>query len=115
MSRTLVRGLLDRLFKGIARVESRDLGGRDLHLLTGLGVSALPGLALPHGELPEARDPDLFAALERLGHYPLEGPEVLLCLALGHPGLLSDLLDELSLVHGCSFLWPSSAALVRPC
>jgi hypothetical protein len=46
---------------------------------------------------PEAGDPDLLAALERLGHHPLEGPEAPLGLALGHPGLLRDPLDELNI------------------
>src|ERR687893_775149 len=115
MSGTPVRRLLDCLFEGVARAEGRNLRGRDLHLLAGLGVPALPGLALPHGELAEARDPDLLAALERLGHHPLEGTEVPLGLALGYPGLLGDPLNELPLVHGGSFLRPSSAAdPVRP-
>src|SRR5215204_6625179 len=51
--------LLDRLFEGVARTEGGNLLGRDLHLLPGLGIPALPGLTLPHGELPEARDLDL--------------------------------------------------------
>src|SRR5215207_2461704 len=89
----LVRNLLDRLLEGIARAEGGDLLGRDLHLLAGLGVSALPGLALLDGELPEARYLDLLAGLERFGHYLFEGLEVLLSLALGHPGLLSNPLD----------------------
>src|SRR5215210_2803602 len=59
----LVRKLLDRLFENVARAERWDFGGRNLHLLSGLGVPALPGLALAHGELPEARDLDLLAAL----------------------------------------------------
>src|SRR5215216_7234482 len=85
--------LLDRFFEGIARAEGGDLLGRDLHLLAGLGISALPGLALLNGELPEARDLNLLTTLERFGHYILEGLEVLLCLALGHPSFLCDPLD----------------------
>src|SRR5215212_2715996 len=87
------RKSLDRLLEGVARAEGGNLLGRDLHLLPGLGVSVLPGLALLDGELPEARDLDLLAGLERLRYHLLEGLEVLLCLALGHPGLLSDPLD----------------------
>src|ERR671921_2154986 len=94
---------LDCLFEGVARAEGGNLLGRDLHLLAGLGIPALPGLALPDGELPEARDLDLLAALERLGHHPLESPEVLVGLALGHLGLLGDPLDELTLIHSGSF------------
>src|SRR5918993_5025312 len=107
-----VRRLLDCLFEGVARAEGRDLLGRDLHLLAGLGVSALSCLALLDGELPEAGDLDLLAGLERLGHHNLESLEVLLGLALGHPSLLGDPLDEFLLLHGRSFLW-SSWALQR--
>src|SRR5215217_1524366 len=100
---------LDRLLEGVARAEGGNLLGRDLHLLAGLGIPTLPGLALLDGELPEARDLDLLAGLERLSHYLLEGLEVLLSLALGHPGLLCDPLDELLLLHCCSSLWSSWA------
>src|SRR5215213_1058251 len=99
--------LLDRLLEGIARAEGGNLLGRDLHLLAGLGVSALPGLSLLDGELPEASDLDLLAGLECLGHYLLE---VLLGLALGHVGPLCDPLDEFLLLHGRSFLWSSWAS-----
>src|SRR5215211_8222797 len=107
---TSVPQLLDRIFEGVACAEGGNLLGRDLHLLAGLGVSALPGLALLDGELPEARDLDLLAGLERLSHYLLEGLEVLLSLALGRTGLLCDPLDELLLLHGRSFVWSSSAS-----
>ena len=53
-----------------------------------------------YGEIPEARNLDLLADLDRLGHYVLE---VLLCLALGPPGLLGDPL----LLHGRFFHWSS--------
>src|SRR5215217_2834500 len=85
--------LLDRFFEGIASAEGGNLLGGDLHLLTSLRVPALPSLALPNGELAEARYLDLLAGLERLGHYLLEDLEVLLCLALGNVGLLCDPLD----------------------
>jgi hypothetical protein len=49
------RRCLDRLLEGVARAEGGNLGGRDLHLLTGLGVPTLPGLALPDGELLASR------------------------------------------------------------
>src|SRR3712207_6759514 len=109
-----VRKLLDSLLEGVARAEGGDLGGRDLHLLAGLGVAALPGPALPDGKLAESRDPDLVSALERLGHHPLEGPEVPLGLALGHAGHLGDPLDELRLVHGLSFLPPTFGSAAAP-
>src|SRR5215207_6875434 len=106
---TPIREALDRLFEGVARAEGGNLLGRDLHLLAGLGIPALPSLTLPHGELPEACDLDLLASLERFGHYLFEGLEVLLDLALGHPSFLGDPLDEFHLFHGHSFLWSSSA------
>src|SRR5918994_7908526 len=101
---------LDCLFEGVARAEGGNLLGRDVHLLPGLGVPALPGLALPHGELPEARYPDLLASFKRFGHYLLEGLEVLLSLALGCPGLLGDPLDKFLLLNGRSFLRLSRAS-----
>src|ERR671917_2063028 len=103
------RKSLDRLFEGVARAEGGNLLGRDLHFLAGLGIPALPSLTLPNGELPEASDLDLLASLECFGHYLLEGLEVHLCLALGHPSFLCDPLDEFLLLHRCSFLWSSSA------
>src|ERR687890_915037 len=106
--------LLDRLLEGVACAEGGNPRSRDLHLLTSLRVPALPGLTLPNRELPEARDLDLLASLERLGHNLLEGLEVLLCLALGHPSFLGDPLDEFLLFHGCSFLW-SPLASSRAC
>src|SRR5215207_2458260 len=106
---TPIREALDRLFEGVARAEGGNLLGRDLHLLAGLGIPALPSLTLPHGELPEACDLDLLASLERFGHYLLESLEVLLSLALGHPSFLGDPLDEFLLLHCCSFLWSPSA------
>src|ERR687890_237683 len=102
--------LLDRLLEGVACAEGRNLLGGDLHLLTSLRVPTLPGLTLLNGELPEACDLDLLATLKRFGHYLLEGLEVLLALALGHPSFLSDPLDEFLLLHGRSFLWSSSAS-----
>src|SRR5918995_6118424 len=110
-----VRGLLDRLFESVARAEGGHLLGRDLHLLPGLRVPSLPGLALLDGELPEARDLDLLAGLERLGHHLLEGLEVPLSLALWHVGPLCDPLDQFLLLHCCSFLWSSSTAPWRAC
>jgi hypothetical protein len=77
--------LLDCLLEGVVRAEGGDLLGRDVHLLAGLGVSAFPGLALPNGELPEARYPDLPSA-ERLGRHPLEVPLGLADGYLGLPG-----------------------------
>src|SRR5829696_8163311 len=88
-----VKKLLDRLFEGLARAEGRNLLRRDLHLLAGLRVPALPCLALLDGELAEARDLDLLASLECLGHNLLEGLEEPLGFAPGRTGLFCDPLD----------------------
>src|SRR5215217_202076 len=85
-----IRYLLDRLFKGVARAEGRDPLGRDLHLLAGLGVPALPGLALLNGELPETSNLYLLASLECLGHDLLKGLEEPLGFAPGRTGLFCD-------------------------
>src|SRR5829696_4566130 len=60
--------LLDRLLEGVARAEGGNLLGRDLHILAGLRISPFPGPTLLNGELAEARDLDLLAGLQRLGH-----------------------------------------------
>src|SRR5215218_9134301 len=91
--RNPVRNLLDRLLKSVACAEGGNSRSPDLQFLSRLGVPSLPGLALLDGELPEARDLDLLAGLERFGHYLLEGLEVLLGLALGHSSFLCDPLD----------------------
>src|ERR687898_911952 len=101
--------LLDCLLEGVARAEGGNLLGGDPHLLAGLRVPALPCLTLLDGELAEARDLNLLAGLERLGHYLLEGLEVLVGLALGHSSVLCNSLDEFLLFHVRSSLWSSSA------
>src|SRR5215210_5038183 len=88
-----VRRLLDCLFESVARAEGGNLLGRDLHLLPGLGIPSFPSLVLLDRELPETRDLNLLAALERFGHHLFEGLEVLLSLTLGHVCLLCDPLD----------------------
>src|SRR5215210_1068523 len=102
--RTLIRTLLDRLLEGVACAEGGDPRSRDLHLLAGLGIPSLPGLALLNGELVEARDLDLLASLERLGHHLFEGRKVPLGFTGGHVDFLGDHLGELLLLHYCSFL-----------
>jgi hypothetical protein len=57
----MLNGLLERL----ARLESRNLAGLYLHPLSGLRVLTFPGLLLPNVDLPEARQLDLLAHLER--------------------------------------------------
>src|SRR5215204_4657242 len=91
--------ILNGLLEGLARLEGRNLGGRDLHLLPALRISALPGLLLSNVELPKARNLDLLARLERFGYGPRESLQVLLGIALGSVGVLDHLLNHLLLVH----------------
>src|SRR5829696_9258760 len=74
---------LDRILEGLACLEGRNLGGRDLHLLPALRISALPGLLLSHVELPEARQLNLLARLERFRYDRRESLQVFLGFALG--------------------------------
>src|SRR5918998_2269574 len=93
--------LLDRLLQGLARPEGRNRGGRDLHLLPALRISALPGLLLSHVELPEARQLDLLARLERFRYDRRESLQVFLSFVLGGVGVLDQPLDQLLFVHAC--------------
>src|SRR5215204_2240456 len=58
--------ILDGLLEALARLESRNLPGIYLHPLSGLRVLTFPSLLLPDVELPETRQLDLLAPLERL-------------------------------------------------
>src|SRR5918998_141474 len=93
--------LLDRLLQGLARPEGRNRGGRDLHLLPALRISALPGLLLPHVELSKARQLDLLARPECLRYDRCESLQVFLCFVLGRVGVLDQPLDQLLFVHAC--------------
>src|SRR5688500_1266637 len=97
-----MRVAVDRLFEDVARAEGGDRLGRDLHLLPGLRVPALPGLALLDIELAEARDLDLLTILESRGDHVLDRLDVALGLAFRAIGLFGYPLDKLRLVHGCS-------------
>ena len=77
------RTLLDRILEGFARLERRNLGGRDLHFLPALRIPAFPGLLIADVELPKARNLDLLARLERFGYGRRESNLVLLGFALG--------------------------------
>src|SRR5215211_1876844 len=82
-------------------LESRNLPGLYLHPLSGLRVLTFPRLLLPDVELPEARQLDLLARLERLCYARRESFEVFSGLALGRVGVLDHPLYELLFVHGC--------------
>src|SRR5829696_2052922 len=94
--------ILDGLLEGLARLESRNLAGLYLHPLSGLRVPTFPRFLLPNVELPEARQLDLLARLERLCYGRRESFQVLCGFALWRVGVLDHLLYELLLVHGCS-------------
>src|SRR5829696_4132375 len=93
--------ILDGLPEGLARLESRDLLSPYPHRLSGLGVPTFPRLLLPDVELPEARQLDLLARLERFRYGRGERFQVFFGLALGGVGVLYHPLYEPLLVHGC--------------
>ena len=96
--------ILDGLLEGLARLESRNLPGLYLHPLSGLRVLTFPRLLLPDVELPEARQLDLLARLERLCYGRCESFQVLSGFALWRVCVLDHPLYELLLVHCCSLL-----------
>src|SRR5215203_2895440 len=96
--------ILDGLLEGLARLESRNLPGIYLHPLSCLRVFTFPRLLLPDVELPEARQLDLLAPLERLCYGRRESFEVFSGFALGSVGVLDHPLFELLFVHGCLLL-----------
>src|SRR5215210_3919808 len=100
----LSRALLDRSLEGLARLEGRNLGGRDLHLLPALRIPAFPFLLIADVELPEARNLDLLASLERFGYGRRESLQVFLGFALGRIGVLDHLFDQLLFVHASVLL-----------
>src|SRR3954471_19590435 len=93
--------ILDGLLEGLARLESRNLPGLYLHPLSGLRVFTFPRLLLPDVELPEARQLDLLARLERVCYARLESLQVFSGFALWRVGVLDHPLYELLFVHGC--------------
>src|SRR5215212_1488453 len=93
--------ILDGFLEGFARLESRNLPGPYAHRLSGLGVPTFPRLLLPDVELPEARQLDLLARLERLRYGHRERLQVFFGFALGRVGVLDHLVYELLLIHGC--------------
>src|SRR5215216_6302808 len=93
--------ILDGLLEGLARLESRNLPGIYLHPLSCLRVLTFPGLLLPNVELPEARQLDLLARLERLCYGRRESFQVFTGLALRRVSVLDHPLYELLFVHRC--------------
>src|SRR5215213_5946186 len=86
--------LLDLVFQGVASGELGDLRGGDVDPLLGLRVDPLPGVALLHVELAEARDLDLLAVLEAVGDDLGERVEEPLGITLRGVCLVCDLLDQ---------------------
>src|SRR5215208_374998 len=93
--------ILNGLLEGLARLESRNLPGPYLHPLSGLRVFTFPRLLLPNVELPEARQLDLLAPLERLCYGRRESFQVFCGFALWRVGVFDHPLDQLLLVHDC--------------
>src|SRR5688500_8126845 len=99
--------LLDLVLERVARGELRHLGCWYVDPLLGLWVDPLPGVALLHVELAEARDLDLLAVLEAVRHDFGERVEEPLGVALGGVRLASDLLYQ------CRFVNATSSSLLR--
>src|SRR5215207_8020923 len=93
--------ILDGLLEGLACLECRNLPGIYLHPLSGLRVLTFPRLLLPNVELPETRQLDLLASLERLCYGRREGFQVISRFAFWRVGVLDHPLYELLFVHGC--------------
>src|SRR5215207_1875506 len=93
--------ILDGLLEALARLESRNLPGIYLHPLSGLRVLTFPSLLLPDVELPEARQLDFLAPLERLCYARRESFQVFSGFVLWRVGVLDHLLYQLLFVHGC--------------
>src|SRR5215216_4385958 len=92
---------LDGLLEGLAPLECRNLAGFYMHPLSGLRVLTLPRLLLPDVELPEARQLDLLAPLERLCYGRRESFQVFSGFAFWRVGVFDHPLYELLFVHGC--------------
>src|SRR5215204_4172163 len=105
--------LLDLVLERVARGELRHLGCGYVDPLLGLRVDTLPGVALLHVELAEARDLDLLAVLEAVRHDLGERVEEPLGITLGGVRLAGDLLYQRRLVQRHFFL-PTSLPLVCP-
>src|SRR5919199_1029596 len=90
---------LNSFLEGVARAESRNLGGRDPHLLSGPRVDTLPSLALLDVKLAEARNLDLVSSFKCFRYSPHKGLQVPLRFTLRRTGLLGHLLGQLRLVH----------------
>src|SRR5918993_1845642 len=87
--------ILDGLLEGLARLESRNLPGIYPHPLSGLRVLTFPRFLLPDVELPEARQLDLLARLERLCYGRRKSFQVFSGFALWRVGVLDHPLYEL--------------------
>src|SRR5919107_2578900 len=105
--------LLDLVLERVARGELGHLGCGYVDPLLGLRVDTLPGVALLHVELAEARDLDLLAFLEVVRHDLGERVEEPLGVALGGVRLAGDLLYQCRLVQRHFFL-PASLPLLLP-
>src|SRR6185436_15324018 len=60
----LTRVLVDQVLEFLARLEIRDALRRHVHLVAGLRVAALAGLALTEAEAAESAEFDLLATLQ---------------------------------------------------
>lgn len=93
------KGLLNRVFESFARTEPGDLPRRNPDLLSGLGVSAFPGLAMGYREGSKADEGDRIPFAERLCDRLREGGEGFLRRRFGDLCLVGNFAYELRFVH----------------
>ena len=90
---------VDRVSKGLRRLERRRSRGRDGDGLPGLGVAALAPGAAAHDELPEPRDGHRLVAREGVADGGEHGRDHAFGADPGHGRLGGDVGDEVVPVH----------------
>src|SRR5690242_15193291 len=89
--------LVDEVLQFLARLEIGDALGRHVHLVAGLRVAALAGLALAKAETAEAAQLDLLTAFESLDDALEHGVDDHLTVLLGEVRYARDFFDQFGL------------------
>ena len=95
----LARLPVDQVLQFLARLEVRDALGRHVHLVAGLRVAALAGLALAKAEAAESAQLDLLAALEGIDDALEHGVDDDLGVLLREVRDARDFFDQFRLRH----------------
>ena len=94
-----IRLFVDRVAKGLRRLERRHPRGRDGDGFSGPGIAAGSGCAVACGELPEARDSHGLPARQRVGDGGEHDADQALGVGRGHRRPYRDVRGEFVLVH----------------